>query len=228
MRINIRRATGEADVERVARFRYAIYVEEVGIRLPSTDHRSRTIRESLDDWGTVIIAEDTATSALLGTVRVNYAWNGPLGSSAHDLGMDQFGSYFPGRSAVMARLMVHPAHRLGRTPWAIIAAAFAEQVRAGVAFCFAECRPDRRAWCIDRAGFRQVFPDFRHPMDGIRHPLVMPLEDGDYLARVGSPLRRVVRNTVAESVEFFRSRFGLAVDADADVSRLTFAAREET
>jgi hypothetical protein len=222
MRINIRRAAGEADLERVARFRYTIYVDEVGVRLPSTDHARRIIREPLDDWGTVIIAEDPASGALLGTIRVNYAWHGSLGSSADNLGMRQFGSYFPGRSALTSRLIVHPAQRCGRTTWALIEAAFTDQVRAGVVFSFGECRPERRAWLIGRAGFRQIFPSFRHPTDGIYHPLVLPLEDADHLARMGSPLRRVVRNPGGESVQFFRKQFGPAPDTGDAISFHTY------
>lgn len=202
-------STDGPELARVARLRYAVYVEEAGIRLLEADHARRTIREPLDDWATHFVAEDAA-GEILGSIRVNHAGRGDLGWLIDRLGMREFGSYFPSRSAFVSRLMVLPGHRRRRLPWALLEAAFSLQVSECVAFSFAECRPERRAWCLGCLGYVQAFPDFQHPTDGMHHPLVLPLEDAEHLAAVGSPLRRLVREAGA-SVEFFRERFGAAV-----------------
>jgi hypothetical protein len=208
MGIEIRRVTAEQERDAVARLRYEVLVAESAIHVHGINHRQRTIRDALDDGADLFAAIDSDDGKFVGSIRSNQARRADLGPYVAQLGMKEFGDFFPTRVALISRLVALPTHRTGTVVWRLLEAGFRCQIDQGIAFSFAECRPDRRDWAIARLGYRQVFPAFRDPIDGLHYPLVLLLEDHNHLDRIGSPMRRLVHTDDSGSVPFFEERFG--------------------
>src|SRR5688572_6621386 len=111
MRVQIREASTPDDREAVFRFRYRVYVEEMGRVQQYVDHRARRVEVPLDRRAEVLAAWDGAE--VVGTVRFNYAGRGGLGYYVGLYGMERFAPFFPARTCVTTKLMV--ASRLRNT-----------------------------------------------------------------------------------------------------------------
>jgi len=191
MPITIRLATTEQDRQRVFRFRYGIYVQEMGRPQTYADHTGRTFEEPLDKTGRTFFAEDER-GHVVGTVRTNYGRDTDFGDYAALYGMECAGGCYPERVSITTKLMVSPKYRTGTLCCRLSIAGFRYALVDRILFDFIDCNPHLED-TFQRLGYRRYTGRIQHPEYGDVLPLVLLLTDLDHFERVGSPFARVCR-----------------------------------
>lgn len=184
MAIKLKLAETPDEWNDVFRFRYRVYVEEMRREQKYADHKARTVKEPLDDTGTVAVAHEDGE--LVGTVRLNLARDGTLGHYVNLYEMRRFGSYFPKHSSITTKLMVAQSHRSGSLGLRLCKLLYLTGLKAGVYFDFIDCNLPLKPF-FTRLGYRQIQPNINHPEYGQVHPMVLTLYDGKHLRSVNSP-----------------------------------------
>lgn len=186
-RPTLRFAASEEDCDRVFRFRYQVYVEEMLRKQRYADPVRRRIEEPFDATAYILMAE--VEDRVVGTLRANLARETDLSYYPELFSMDVVGSAFPGAVSLSTKFMIAPEHRAG-TLAVRMARVFYELGRAhGIRFDFLDCNEHLESF-FARLGYRRYVPHVEHPEYGRVLPLCIHLEDRDYLVRIGSPLVR--------------------------------------
>jgi hypothetical protein len=179
--ISVRPPRTPREREAVFSFRYTVYVEEMRRDEPHADHRRRRIIDPLDATG-YLLAAFGSDGRVVGTVRVNLSRDSNLSSYEGPYGMTQapFVAYHPHATGIVTKLMVSDAYRRSTVAVRLARACYDYGRRQGVAFSFIDCNPHLKPF-FERLGFRQVMPDFTHPVYGRVHPLVLDVRDAAIL-----------------------------------------------
>jgi hypothetical protein len=205
-------ATTKKDKEKVYRFRYQIYVEEMRKLITKVDHRSRLLRDDMDDWGDLFFVR--AGSEIIGTVRLHVGVKSdfPIALQEAFL-MDRF-DMFPGEESRPARMsfvskaMVDPRYR-GSQAFYLLNSVYYDAVRRqAVQFHFCGGAANMVAM-YEQLGYRRYKSNFPVPDYGYMVPMVHITQDIDHLRRVRSPLWRNARkleNSPA-AAEWFAGQF---------------------
>lgn len=188
----IREASTEADRERVFRFRYRIYVEEMGRRQKYADPARRTIEEPFDATGHLLLAE--LGGEVVGTLRTNFARETDLDYYPELFGMDSVGDAFPEAVSLTTKLMVAPAMRSSSLAVRLALAVFRLGLSCGIRHDFIDCNAHLEGFFM-RLGFRRYWPHVEHPEYGRVLPLRLDVDDTAHLQAIGSPLARIRRRT---------------------------------
>src|SRR5512132_382411 len=110
MGVELFRAQSEHDQEELFRFRYAVYVEELGRYRQSADHRGRRLVEPEDAHSVLYGARQGGH--VVGTARLTFGADGLSHRQIDQYSLGHFLAEVPAeRSAVGARIMVLRAHR---------------------------------------------------------------------------------------------------------------------
>lgn len=183
-------ARSEEQRNAVYRFRYEVYVEELGKRPPCADHDRRTLREELDGTGVVFFAEQDGR--VVATFRTNYLSDGPLPPNVdRALAIDQFLEGFPRSSLCFtSRLMVHPAFRRSALAWRMVATAYRDARLRGVRFGFIHTSADLLHF-YEQLGYRRYARPFDDGVAGLQVPQVIVAEDVHHLRACRSPFLRI-------------------------------------
>ncbi len=190
----VRVATLDSERERVFRFRYSIYVDELGRGVGTVDPLRGSLRDAEDDENeTTILYIADADGLLTGTARIR-CWGpgGPPFDVRSRFTMDLFAGLEGMGTAEIGRVMLHPNSRGGSGFQALIGAAF--QLAAsehGVDACFLICLSGLVA-SYRRLGFRPYAAPLVPGVDGLTVPLVFLLCDSSGLERLDSPLAPVL------------------------------------
>ena len=222
MSIIIRNAEIEEDRQRVFRFRYAVYVEEMGRSQEYADHGLKTVEEPLDETGRILLAEDEH-GQVVGTVRLNYGSDTDFGYYTGLYGMECVGSIFPQRVSITTKLMVTPELRGGTLGCRLAIATYRDALRDGVLFDFIDCNPHLEQ-VFTRLGYRRYMGRILHPEYGDVLPMILPLTDLDHLEAVGSPFAKICRDSHPHFAANRRVREMVAAFAEAPGARITQAA----
>lgn len=108
--IQVRTATTSEEVEAVQRFRYSIYVEEMGRYHDSADHERRLLADPEDDQSWVVYATDG--TEIVGAVRVTWGGHGFSPRQIEQYQLGEFLAEVPARHlAVGERTMISPRWR---------------------------------------------------------------------------------------------------------------------
>lgn len=108
--IEIRVAQTAAEREAVARFRYSIYVQEMGRYQASADHAGRRLADPEDEWSWIAYAVDG--DEVVGTTRLTWGGNGFSDRQIEQYGLAPFLDELPAEvMAVGERHMIAPAYR---------------------------------------------------------------------------------------------------------------------
>lgn len=183
----IREALTPAEREAVYRFRYSIYVEQMGRVQQHADHENRRICEPLDAPGRIMAVFRHET--VLGTCRINM-------SDASDIGFldfwhaDGFEKIFPGQVAVATKLMVTPSSR-GSTLFVRLSKETVRlAARSGARVLLLDCNAPVKPF-FERFGFVS-YTSRVHPEYGEVSLMVLFFEDLERLKRIRSPLHEVL------------------------------------
>lgn len=202
----IKEASDGEEIERILRFRYSVYVEEMGKPIPGANHDTRCLEDELDDQSTHLFAE--RDGQIVGTVRIVWGRHGLPDSYIGWYGLERFRMFNPSALSFTGRLMVAARHRRG--PLAIILAkeAYRRGLRQGVVFDFIHTTRSLIP-LFERLGHRRYKDDFVDPELGPRTPLVLVLGDIDHLRGCRSPFGIEAKrgNQIPDPVEWFRHEF---------------------
>jgi hypothetical protein len=187
MQPTIRLAESAADRARVFRFRYRIYVEEMGRTQKHADHARRTIEEPFDATAHLLLAE--AAGEIVGTLRANFARETDLGYYPELFGMTTVARAFPDAVSLTTKLMICPAHRSGTLAVRLALAMYEHGTSRGIRHDFIDCNAHLEDF-FTRLGYRRFWPYVEHPEYGRVLPLRLDLDDFEHLRALGSPLAR--------------------------------------
>jgi hypothetical protein len=185
MPITIRQAETAEDRQRVFRFRYEIYVEEMQRPQTYADHAARTIEEPFDATGHLFLAEDDK-GQIVGTVRTNFGRDTDFGYYRELYGMEWLGRHYPETVSITTKLMIRPELRSGTLAFRICTETYRYNLRAGILFDFIDCNPHLEDH-FQRLGYRRYLERIQHPEYGDVLPLVLPATDLEHLESVGAP-----------------------------------------
>lgn len=181
--IDIRHYSGLDCPEAVYRFRYEVYVAELGRRQRYACHDTRSIRDPLDDTAHQIVAYKD--EEIVAVVRLNFVRDGNLGEYEALYGISGLNTQEKATSAVCTRIMT--ARRYRHTPlgYRMIESAFRFSAEHDVTICLIDVNEPRRE-LFEKLGFRLL--------DRIEHPdygrvCLMRLDglDINHLRAVASP-----------------------------------------
>lgn len=190
MNIEVRLARGREELLKLFRFRYAIYVEEMGRKPNYADHALRTIEEPFDLTGYNLIALDCGQ--IVGALRANIGAETDFGQYVDLYEMRRAGSWFPQHVSMTSKFMVAPQHRGGTVAVRLALACFEFGCVHGIYFDFMDTNRHLEA-TYQRLGYRGYKGRAFHPEYGDVLPMVLSLTDEQHLKSVHSPYLRVRR-----------------------------------
>jgi predicted GNAT family N-acyltransferase len=189
---DIQVARRDEDRERIFRFRYDVYVTEMGKSPAEADHQKKIIRDELDEDAHLLYAEDEGQ--IVGTVRLNCRSKKKfpdVWEQRYDI--EKFAPSFGDHISMTSRMMVAKDYRGSSVPAALVGAVYSAGREMGSKFDFCNCAPSLLEF-YEQIGFRRFTDGFVDEDNGYHVPLVMVVRDTQYLRQVRSPLYRVARN----------------------------------
>jgi predicted GNAT family N-acyltransferase len=195
MPLTIRQAETSEDREQVYRFRYEIYVKEMGKPMPGADHARWMLRDEGDEQATHLMALDGGE--LVGALRIIWGSTEIPESYRAWYGLGDFANFPATAFSFTGRLMVLPGLRNSLTASALAGEAFRIGCERGVKFDFIHTTPPLVRF-FERLGHRRYRADFVDPDLGPRIPMVLALEEREHLDKCRSPLLRRAGTMVHE------------------------------
>lgn len=211
MSIEIRLAQSKDDLRRLFRFRYAIYVEEMGRHPKHADHSAQTIEEPLDSTGYNMIALEDGQ--IVGALRANIGTKGDFGEYTDLYDMSRAGPWFPEHVSMTSKFMVSPQHRNGTVAVRLALACFEFGCLNEIYFDFMDTNQHLEA-TYQRLGYRAYKGRVVHPEYGDVLPMILSLTDEHHLKSVHSPYLRVRSKFpwLKPTVEFPNARRSFKLD----------------
>ncbi len=171
--------------QRLAQFRYAVEVEQLGETPPLAHHGKKTLHDPLDHSAALL--QFNADSEIAATIRVNFGDLDELSEGLRRaLGLDRFAKDYSAAFAFTSGLLIAPAWRRSAAPKLLLAAAYKLAREHGARFDFCHCAP-AMVPLYERLGYRQYTDNFVDDVQGYRVPLVLLLEDVGHMNSVRSP-----------------------------------------
>ncbi|MFQ5566985.1 MAG: cyclic nucleotide-binding domain-containing protein [Paracoccaceae bacterium] len=183
-----------AELREVQRFKYDIYVAEMGRYGAIADHENRLLIEADDATSHVYRAR--VDGRLAATMRLTWGGDGALGArhlEQYDLA-PFLDAVPPGEIVVGERMMIDPAFR-GTSLLVEMFTAFMRFVNERrIQLVFGDCEPHLLN-TYQALGYRTYTArNVNSPETGYLIPLVIVPEDMAYMRRIGSPLAGVLRD----------------------------------
>ena len=194
MGCEIRIARTDSEKERIFRFRYRIYIEEMN-RPAHADHDKRMITDWLDETGTLIYAADNG--GVVATARMNLKRHGDI-EFEEEYDVRRFSPYYPERVSSTTKFMVDPKYRGGTLMNRLLQCLHTYTVENEICFDFININEPLFKF-YTRLGYRTYKDTFRHPEFGEVIPMVLAMNDRHHLEAVRSPLARFAAQNAAES-----------------------------
>jgi predicted GNAT family N-acyltransferase len=181
----IRAAESHEDRERIFRFRYQVYVEEMHRLQKYADHERRRIEEPFDATGHLLIA--VSDGEVVGTLRTNLSSRADLGYYVQLFKLPSVGDAWPDRVSLTTKLMVAPSHRSGRLAVRLAREMYAFGEANGVEYDIIDCNAHLQDF-FSRLGYQPYMGTAIHPEYGEVLPMRLALRDVAYLRSIRSPL----------------------------------------
>jgi predicted GNAT family N-acyltransferase len=161
----------QAMLKSAQRLRYEVYCAEFGRQSPYADHARKLITDPLDRFGHTFIAiEDGET---IGTLRTNFASEGPLGALEDHYGM-RVSKHHPARTAICTKFIVKRSRRGSLVFFKLLAAWLEHVMRNGIAECYIDCTPNLGRF-YERCEFQVCGAPFLHDENGLSFPMMLDL-----------------------------------------------------
>jgi hypothetical protein len=211
--ISVELATTRKEKEKVYRFRYQVYVEEMGKILSSADHRRRLVIDAEDAADRCLLFYARIGNEVIGTMRLHIGRaNDFLPYLRDNMALDRFES-FPARIpenliSYTSKSMVDPRYRRSQAFYLLSANVYETFRRHECPFNFTVGAPYMVA-LYEQLGHRRYMGNFSVPGYGYMAPMVLLTEDVDHLRKVRSPLWRVARkfDNSPAAAEWFAREF---------------------
>jgi CRP-like cAMP-binding protein len=190
VKLSVIQASKAIEREQIYRFRYRVYVEELGMTTEADDDR-QWLRDELDDYSTsyAIVAKDE----ILESLRMTHLSEVP----SPDLLIKKFGmepaieKFGTSGICLTSRFILDRTLRHGKVIFRLMKAAFLEAQRRKVALNYGDCSPHLVPF-YEHLGYRRYSLGYNDTAYGFKLPIVMLMEDIKFFERVRSPLRRLV------------------------------------
>jgi hypothetical protein len=202
--------------QNIYRFRYNVYVEEMGKQLQTVDHENKTIKDELDDQSILLYA--CVNEKVVGTIRLTV---GIIEEFPPDLvevfSMEKFRSFYIDREdkrlAFSSKVMVALEYRGSAATYLLTARLYEIAREQGLQFTFCGGAPHMIP-LYEQIGFQRFLPNFVVPEYGYMIPFVFVLEDIDHLRAIRSPSTRIARKFTnsLEASKWFKENFPDAKD----------------
>jgi hypothetical protein len=203
--------TADAEELREAAFRlrYRVYVEEMGKTLGDADHRRRLLTDDLDE-SAVIFCATSRGGEPAATIRVNIGCRGLPPAWENWFGLKRFAGFGEEGLSFSSKLIVAPEWRSSMVLAEMLNGIYRFGLGQGIRFNFCDCAPGLVRF-YERLGYRRYTRNFVDPEVGYRVPMVLLLEDTEYLKAVHSPFWRIARREVKTSPpsEWFSREFAV-------------------
>lgn len=204
-------AEGAAAREAVFRFRYDVYVREMGkVGMAAADHAAGRLTDPEDAHAHLYVATGS-DGALVGTLRVATGGHGIPETFRSLPGFDRFSGFPPEALSFTSRLMVAPGARGSTALNGLIGRAYRDMLDSPVQVDFCACVPGL-VDLYEHLGYRRFTDNVVDPVVGYQVPLALVLRDGEHLSAIRSPLWRLLRDhpTAGEGgavAQWLRERF---------------------
>jgi len=210
--ITIGTATTLAEKREIYHLRYQIYVEEMSKHLEEVDYGNQILYDEMDEWAYLVYAK--IGSELIGTIRINIGTLADFPREvAEFLSLDTFQNSNAKNDnynyAYASKLMVAAAHRSSPVLYLLIARGYELFYHNQAQFAFCLCHPHLLR-LYEQIGFHRYEKNFFYPGHGLLVPIVLVVNDLQYLRMVRSPLFRIARKREAvntHAVEWFHAKF---------------------
>ena len=189
MNIEIRLARSREDLRKLFRFRYAIYVEEMGRNPKHADHYLQTLEEPLDATGYNLIAVEDGQ--IVGALRANLGDETNFGEYIELFDLWRAGTWFPEHVSLTTDFIVSPPHRDGTVAVRLALAWFEFGLAHDCFFDFMDTN-EHLETTGQQLGYRAYKGRVVHPDYGDVLPMVLSLTDMPHLRSVHSPYLRVL------------------------------------
>ncbi len=188
---DIKIASSDQELDAIYRFRYRIYVEEMGRTQHYANSALRIIRDPLDD--TAINLAAWMNNEVAGVIRNNASSDGPLGYYEDFYAMRETGLDHPSRTSITTRLMLAPEHRRGTLAIRLAVASFSIGIQRKTRWNFIDCNSHLVGF-FQSLGWIEHLPQADHPEYGLVHRMRLDLTDVAHLEAVGSPFAKLLRS----------------------------------
>lgn len=179
------------DLANVYRFRYEVYVAEMGRNPKHADHEKRELKHPLDATGVNLAAYDG--SSVVGVIRNNIGPDGSFGHFFDFYGIGAAEHDHPARTSITSGLMVEATRRRGIIGARLATAAYEHGLSRGTRWNFIDCIPDLVPFFVG-FGWIEHLPEDNHPEYPFKvRRLRLDLEDECHLERVRSPFLECLR-----------------------------------
>jgi predicted GNAT family N-acyltransferase len=196
----------------IYRLRYQIYVEEMSKNIEDVDYDNKLLYDDLDEWGLLLYAE--TDSKLIATLRINI---GNLADFPTELEKVMSFNFFLDTNikngnqkiAYCGKLMIVPSYRNSSVLYLLIAKGYELFYTNQVQFSFCLCN-FHLLRLYEQMGFRRYSQNFLFPGYGLVTPIVLLVDDIQYLRTVRSPFFRLARKRGiidTQAVEWFHTKF---------------------
>lgn len=196
--VTVRKATTHHEREAIYRLRYQVYIEEMNgaHRHREADAHAQQLRDTWDDRADHFYALQHGT--VVACARIIMRRDGPLECEEH-FNLERFGPSYPERIGMTSRLALHPEHRGSHLLKQLTCAMYQFVREEGIQFNFIDCHT-RLLPLYSRLGFRAYRPGFNHAQYTYVVPMVLVVDDLEYLERVKSPFVPIAKS-YASSLE---------------------------
>lgn len=210
----IKRVETEEELDRIAEFRYKIFVEEQGKKFSFADHKGRQLKDSLDN--DAIILMGIHDKMIVGTLRFNVGCKDSIfdvddirfKKFQNDYSISKFNNWPVNSLAYTSRMAVIPSRRASNFTINLMIECYKIQKEMNILFNFLFCDSTHEE-LFGKIGFLKYKDEFTDFDLGIQVPLVGLIEDIDYLHDIKSPLPSAYPRNYnnSESVEWFKKNF---------------------
>lgn len=190
--VTVRKATTVEEREAIYRLRYRVYIEEMNgaDRHHEADARAQQLRDVWDDRAHHFYAMQQGT--VVACARVIMRRDGLLECEEH-FNLERFGPSYPDHIAMTSRLALHPEHRGSHLLKQLTCAIYQFLREEEIHFNFIDCHT-RLLPLYSRLGFRAYRPGFNHAQYTYVVPLVLVVDDREYLEQMKSPFVPIAKS----------------------------------
>ena len=191
--------TDKLKKEKIYRFRYQVYIEEMGKSFKDADRKKRWLRDELDDTAVLFYVE--VNGEIIASSRMNHGKITQFPEKWKKLyQMEKFSAYSDEMISLSSRLMISSEWRGSLALAKMLSEIYQYARKEGIKFDFCNCYPFLLEF-YEHLGYRRYTEGFVDEDTGYHVPLVLMTEDIQHLKRVRSPLGRIARGLDGNSDE---------------------------
>ncbi|MCG9876234.1 MAG: GNAT family N-acetyltransferase [Leptospiraceae bacterium] len=205
MSLSVSIAKTHEEKQRIFALRYHIYIDELKRNQAFANHDLKTIQEPWDDTAHLLYVKDD--DEIVGTLRMNRKMDGPLEyEELYEL--EKFTPFYPNSISMTTKLLVLDKYRNSMAASLLCMSAYEIHREWGLQFNIIDTRP-HLVRLYQQLGYRFYKENINHPEFGNAIPLVLILDDLDYLKEVRSPFQRIAKKyeNKKNTAEFFKKQF---------------------